>query len=826
MKKFISFIVPVFIAFSLFSQTQWHTISKATAVDFAPKLIHSSTHETVIEFSLEGFHINDVSGTPIANSKSITVPRGGRMSQAGNPDISKLTAPIIIPDMANMQVQIVETEFFDIENIEIAPSRGDFSRGIDPSTVPFTYGQVYQQNQWFPGNLADISNPHIFRDFRGAVVMAYPFQYNPVQKKLRVYNKIVVQVVESQATQQIVNPFNRTKSISSIVQDFHYMYLDRYINYFPNKYTAPLERGNILVICHDAFIPDMMPYVNWKNQIGFPTEIVGVSTIGNNTTAIKNYLTSYYNTNGLAFLLLVGDHTEVVTYNYGSANYSDNWYGDILGNDSYLEVIVGRFSATTSAHVQTQVQRTLEYERAEGMANGWLSTGIGVAHNEGPGHHGEYDHQHIDFIRDTLLNYHYTTVHREYTSVSGVTNTTASQISSRINTGAGIINYCNHGSETGWSVANYNNSHVNALTNVKKLPFIWSVACVNGQFTRSGGDCFAEAWLKATDASGEPTGAIAVYMSTINQPWVPPMDAQDEFNRMLTENIAGATRRSFGAISTSGTMFMLDLGPSNSQRLETARTWTIFGDPSIMVRTDDPLSMNVSHLHYVANGTDNLLVNCNIEGAFVTLTINYEIIGTGVISGGSANINFAPLMVGDTVLVTVTAFNTIPYEGTVLVELPTIPWDMQAASITDLEGSYSCSGIPVTPKAVIRNMGINTVTSCTIHYQLNSNPEQSIQWTGSLASLESDTVSLPSHLLSVGTHTYSYRVSNPNGNQDGNTSNDVFQKSYAVQDLPLVADFAVNSNEFCAAPAAVGFSNISQNASSYFMGFRRWEHIH
>jgi hypothetical protein len=91
-------------------------------------------------------------------------------------------------------------------------------------------------------------------------------------------------------------------------------------------------------------------------------------------------------------------------------------------------------------------------------------------------------------------------------------NTTASQISSRINDGATIINYCNHGSETGWSVAGYSTTHVNALTNVKKLPFIWAVACVNGQFTRTSGDCFAEAWMKAThNTTGEPTGAL-VYL--------------------------------------------------------------------------------------------------------------------------------------------------------------------------------------------------------------------------------------------------------------------------------------------------------------------------
>jgi hypothetical protein len=56
-----------------------------------------------------------------------------------------------------------------LQNIEIAPSKGDFSRQIDPESVPYTYGPAYQQNAWYPGKLAELSDPHIFRDFRGAL---------------------------------------------------------------------------------------------------------------------------------------------------------------------------------------------------------------------------------------------------------------------------------------------------------------------------------------------------------------------------------------------------------------------------------------------------------------------------------------------------------------------------------------------------------------------------------------------------------------------------------------------------------------------------------
>ena len=827
-RGFLFFLVVVMI-FPAFSQNQWHNITKTEPVEFSPTLISSFDGESVVEFNLEGFYFNDVNA-PVSNSKTISVSRTASISEKGAPDLVQLTAPLIIPDLANMEVEVIETEYYDIQNIEIAPSKGDFSRQIDPATVPYEYGPAYEQNAWYPGKLAELAPPHIFRDFRGTVAMVYPFQYNPVTKVLRVYNKIVVKVKDSKSLAAVENPFNRARATTSIVEDFHYMYKDRYLNYTPNRYTAPIERGRILVICHNAFIPDMMPYVRWKNIIGFPTEIVGINSIGNSAAQIKTYVTNYYNTNGLAYLLIVGDDAQVKTYNYGSTSYSfnypmysDNYYGDVSGSDSYHEIIVGRFSATSSAHVQTQVQRTLEYEKATGMATGWQSTGMGIAANEGSGgghDGGEADYVHMNNIRTRLLAYNYTTVHQDYTgNCPGVTNTTQTQISSRINNGVSVINYCNHGDITLWAVTNYSNTQVNALTNVKKLPFIWSVACLNGQFLNSS-DCFAEAWMKAThNTTGEPTGAIGVYMATISQPWQPPMDAQDEFNRVLCELIPGKIRRTFGSISTCGTMHMLDLGPTDQYRLATARTWTIFGDPSIMVRTDDPVAMTVSHATTVSSGVTSLAVNCNVNDAFVTLTNDYAIIGTGTVSGGVANITFPAVYAIDTIHVAVTAYNTIPYEGDVIVTSPSVSLDMMAVGVIEPSSVINCTGVSVTPKVVIGNMGINTVTSCTIYYQLNSNPEQSIAWTGSLSTNAIDTVNLPVFTSTVGTHTYKFRTHAPNGGTDGNTSNDHSEKSFIVQDNPVTADFAANITEFCAAPASVSFTNTSANANTYSWDF-------
>ena len=113
------------------------------------------------------------------------------------------------------------------------------------------------------------------------------------------------------------------------------------------------------------------------------------------------------------------------------------------------------------------------------------------------------------------------------------------------------MNYCGHGSQTSWGSTGFSNTHVNALTNDGLLPFITSVACNNGTFT--GGTCFAEAWLRAQH-NGQPTGAIATYMSYISQSWAPPMYAEDEAVDLLIAD----EKRTIGGLWFNGSCEMID----------------------------------------------------------------------------------------------------------------------------------------------------------------------------------------------------------------------------------------------------------------------------
>lgn len=83
----------------------------------------------------------------------------------------------------------------------------------------------------------------------------------------------------------------------------------------------------MLIICNDAYMSAMTPFIEWKKKIGIPTTMVSISSVGNNTASILNYVTNYYNTNGLSYLLLVGDAQHITPITFTMSGDSDNGYG-------------------------------------------------------------------------------------------------------------------------------------------------------------------------------------------------------------------------------------------------------------------------------------------------------------------------------------------------------------------------------------------------------------------------------------------------------------------------------------------------------------------
>ncbi|HEC82241.1 MAG TPA: hypothetical protein ENI42_07475, partial [Thermoplasmatales archaeon] len=589
---------------------------------------------TKITYTIKSFSTKEIK---IDGKKytQVFLPGESNILEKGNPDLPNICRSIIIPDDTKMSARVVDISYKEYHNVLIPPSKGNLLRTVDPNTVPYQFSKVYSTDEWYPGKLVELVEPYLLRDFRGQVVKVYPFQYNPVKKILRVYTLLSVEILPVAPGE--VNVFERNKPLTKIENDFAQIYERHFINFnrvsyrevnfaFPeysgNQFYTPVsDQGNLLIICYDDFYDEMKPFVTWKNMKGVPTEIVNLSEVGSTADDIYDYIADYYNTKGLTFVLLVGDAAQIPTMMV-DGHASDPSYSYIVGNDHYPDLFVGRFSAENSDHVDTQVERSVNYEKYPDNNGDWYHKGTGIASNQGPGDDGEYDYQHIRNIRSDLLDYTYTKVDELYDGSQGGEdadgNPSSGDVSTVLNEGRSIVNYCGHGSTTSWGTTGFSNSDVNALTNDNMLPFIFSVACLNGNFVSS--TCFAEAWLRATDNNnGEPTGAIATFMSSKSQAWSPPMDAQDEFVDILVESYENNKKTTFGGLVFNGCMHMNDEYGSSGYAETDA--WHVFGDPSIQVRTDTPESMTVIHDDTMESSATSFDVTVvGVEGALCALS--------------------------------------------------------------------------------------------------------------------------------------------------------------------------------------------------------------
>lgn len=714
MKKLFTLLV-LFLAMLQAFASEWTGIRSDIPLPAQKTLISSNIDNSTIQFKLDGFLSHEVT-TPLGEAQIIELENATPILLKGAPDLPKLTASVIIPDLAMMQVEVLEANYREFENMLIAPSKGNLTRDIDPSEVPFEFGAQYQVNAFFPGEIAGLREPYIVRDYRGQTIIVYPFQYNPVTRTLRVYTDITVRL--SKLNDHGTNPLIRTKPLDRIDAQFNLIYQKHFLNAGStgSRYTPVDEYGNILIISYGAFMPEMETYMNWKKQVGYPVEMVDVASIGN-SSAIKTFIADYYNTKGLTFVLLVGDGAQVPTSST-TAGPSDNNYSYVVGNDHYPDLFIGRFSAENVDQVQTQVDRTLMYEQNPPTSIDWFTICTGIASDQGPGDDGEYDYEHIRNIQNNkLIPWTYTYGNELFDGSQGGNdaggNPTPSLVATAVNAGTSVINYTGHGSATSWGTSGFSNGDVNNLVNNNMLPFIFSVACVNGDFVNN--TCFAEAWLRATN-NGEPTGAIAFLGSTINQSWNPPMCGQDEMNDVMAETYANNIKRTFGAISMHGCMQMND--EYGNDGAEMTDTWTCFGDASLTVRTAMPGTLTVTHDPILFIGASEMLILCDVNGARATLSQDGTILSTGVVENGSVTLEFNQLNEPGTVTLTVTAFNYLPY----IIDIEVIPADgpfvvLESYDYIDVDGNNN--GLPDYNEAIdltveLENVGIEDAENVVV----------------------------------------------------------------------------------------------------------------
>jgi hypothetical protein len=532
-------------------------------------ILSVTSQSTKVEYILTNYDERsvDVNGTACSQYQ---IPGSIVLMEKGMPQLPSDRRSIVIPDLASTNYSITDAEYELKETLPVMPSKGHFSRNIDPDSVPFEFNEFYSTNSWYPSENILLDVPYIVRDLRGQTIQFNPMQYNPAEGKLKICKRIVVEIFNDFSL-QAVNPFIRNNPLEAVDKDFNEVYKTLFINYGIGEYDyVPLEEtGRLLIIYPTAFATNVTPFYNWKVERGLTTLLAEYPTqTGTGSTAIKNYIQNLYNSpEGLTFIILVGESNQIPTiYGVSEGAPSDPCYIKLAGSDAYPDAFISRISPTSAANLDYVLWKLIRYEKYPdtGPDAAWYLKGIGVASNEG----SPPDWQRANLLRDMLINDMY------FTQVDQIYDpgATASQVTNALNNGRSIINYIGHGSGTSWSTTGYSNSNIHQLSNGYKNPFIIDVACVNGNFTLS--ECMEEAWIR-TGSMTTPRGAIAAYGASTNASWVPPCDMQNHAMMLLTTR----QKQTVGGVCFNGLMHAMDLwGGSTGEGLQLMEQYNIMGD--------------------------------------------------------------------------------------------------------------------------------------------------------------------------------------------------------------------------------------------------------
>jgi hypothetical protein len=172
-------------------------------------------------------------------------------------------------------------------------------------------------------------------------------------------------------------------------------------------------------------------------------------------------------------------------------------------------------------------------------------------------------------------------------------------------------------------------------------------------------------------------------MSSISQPWNPPMRGQDYIADIITggydytaypnqNGISTTEQRSFTGPIIFNSLALMTTESGTNDDWKTIKTWTIFGDPSMQLRTKAPADINLSNTVIMVGIDFQTIITCpngHVKGAMVALSQNNNYFSGITDTTGTVTISHQ-LEPGPAKLV-VTGFNT----ETIYEDITVVPAD-------------------------------------------------------------------------------------------------------------------------------------------------------
>ena len=639
------------------------------------------------------------------------IPGFTRSFEIGEPTLPMVNRIISIPFGCELEAEIVNTEYelinlddYDV-TLPLMPVQPSLSKSDDPMSVPFEFNRsIYQEDEFYNLPLAKPSVVGIMRSVRLGMISFAPIAYNPVTNQLRVCRKLSARIKFTDPDRDYTR-----RMAARYYSPYFESVFKRIINYDSGKTCLrdDITRYPVkyVIISDRMFESQLQPFIEWKTQKGYNVITAYTDVIGSTANAIKSYLQSLYNTAteedpAPSFVLFVGDDDLIPAFTgYQGSHITDLRFCEYTG-DYLPEVYYGRFSAQTTAELQPQIDKTLEYEKYLMPDPSYLAEVTLVAGVDGS-YSDPYCNGQVNYGTTNYFNAaHGITAHAWLYPASGEPQATSSIIAT-VNSGISLYNYSAHCTHDGPTNPTFHVDDIEDLTNYHKYLLGIGNCCKSNTF----GDnydtpCFGEAFLQVEDKGGIGfIGATNTSYWDEDYYWGVGYGPVDGDGPSYEETGIGAYDGIFhdhgepasqyytvnSAIMMAGNLAVTESGSSWEEYY-----WEIYhlmGDPSVSTYIGMPSSNNV--VHPAEMMVYDAIVNIEADpGSYIGISMDGILYGMALIDEtGFADIALAFADTGMADIV-VTAQNKIPYISTITVEPETgarVVYDM--STIDDNTGN-------------------------------------------------------------------------------------------------------------------------------------------
>jgi len=608
----------------------------------------------------------------------------------GKPNLPLWNTLIEIPVGTNYTITVTDEIWLDLpipsalNNLHVEPVQLSRAKSDRSPLQIVKDTSVYQRNEWFSYGLAGIFNDGVMRNTRIARLQVSPVEYHPVQGLLRYL---------ASATIRIDYDVSPAEEVSPASANFASPFFD-IASYTINRLSMPesIPDGPVryVILSDPMFQSALQPFIAWKRRKGFiVTEVYkGDPGVGTTAIAMKGYLDSLYHAAtpsepAPSFLLIVGDTPQIPAFSGTSAPHPTDFYYAEYTGDMYPEVLYGRFSATTVAHLQAQIEKTLHVEQYLMSDPSYLQDMILVAGVDAT-FAAVWGNGHIHYAANEYVNSNNNLAAHTwfYPSSTGQ----SAQVINRFNQGASLVNYTAHANSSGWENPAFTNSQVATLTNTGKYPTVISNACSSNDFGKAS--CFGETLLRASQkgAAGHIGGSNLTYWDEdyyfavgfgpiVQHPYY-GQGASGFYDRLFHTNGEPFSEWAVtqGAIINAGNMSVALSGSVKTNYYR--EIYHLMGDPSLMPWLGIPDPVLASFPASLPTGLNQVVVQAP-PYSYVAITGNGIVYGATVADQfGNATVFIDPPTTPVSLELVITGQNLIPFFDTIHFVTPTGPFVM------------------------------------------------------------------------------------------------------------------------------------------------------